>query len=278
MNAVQEEGILLRSHPYSETSRVVRILTPGRGVLPLMGRGLRRRVQRGEGGVDTFDQVRIAYTFRSGRDLQTLTEMEVVRSRQALGRDLVRFAGASLLAEFLLAHALEEGNPTLFREVEAALDRLLHAPSTEVPGALLSAAWRILAHLGFAPELDACVQCGHLLEEGQGAGLGEGLEEGGAPALLRFSAHRGGLLCPECGAGEAGSRLGPGARADLRAMLGGTAPEKLRGAGVHLALLEVFALHHLAPQRAFRSVVLVRTGFAATSAGGADSGNLPGSG
>lgn len=246
MSAIQEEGILLRSHPYSESSRVVRILTPERGVLPLMARGIRRRVEKGEGGVDTFDQVRIVYTFRSGRDLQTLTELDVVRSRQGLGRDLVRFAGASLLAEFLLAHALEEGSPALSQEMEGALDQLLDAPLERVPGVLLAAGWRLLVHLGFAPELDGCVRCGTALD--------------GDEPLLRFSAGQGGLLCPGCGGEAAGSRLGPGARDDLRALLAGMPPEGLRGAEVHLALLEVFALNHLAPHRPFQSAALVRAG------------------
>ncbi len=252
MSTVQEEGILLRSHPYSESSRVVRILTPERGVLPLMARGLRRRVEKGEGGVDTFDQVRIVYTFRSGRDLQTLTELDVVRSRQGLGRDLVRFAGASLLAEFLLAHALEEGSPALSQEMEGALDLLLDRPLEQVPGVLLSAGWRLLVHLGFAPELGRCVRCGAELDEE-------------AP-LLRFSAGQGGLLCQGCGGDSAGSRLGPGARNDLRSLLAGRPPEGLRGALVHLALLEVFALNHLAPNRPFQSVALVRAGLGSTVA------------
>ncbi|TVR65128.1 MAG: DNA repair protein RecO [Gemmatimonadales bacterium] len=252
MSFSQEEGILLRSHAYSETSRVLRVLTPGRGVLPLMARGLRRKVGRGEGAVDTFDQVQIVYSFRPHRDLQTLTELKVLRSRQALGSDLVRFSGASLLAEMLLVHALEEGSPTLFLEVGRAMDRLVDVESRSVAGVLISAGWRILACLGFAPELDSCVRCGAGLETDDAAdGAGDG-------SLLRFSALQGGLLCEACGRNGAGSRLGPGARDDLRRLLAGTPPTPLRGSAVHLSLLEAFALGHLAPNAPFRAMDLLR--------------------
>lgn len=248
MSLTQEEGILLRSHAYSETSRVIRVLTPGRGVLPLMARGLRRKVGRGEGAVDTFDQVQIVYSFRPQRDLQTLYEVQVLRSRQGLGSNLLRFAGASLLAEMLLAHALEEGSPTLFVEVCEAMDRLVDVETEGVVGALISGGWRILACLGFAPELGSCVRCGSALETGDTSGEG---------SLRRFSSLQGGLLCKACGLDTPGSRLGPGARGDLRRLLEGTPPNPLRGAAVHLSLLEAFALSHLAPRSPFRAMDLL---------------------
>ena len=258
MSLTQEEGILLRSHAYSESSKVLRVLTPGRGVLPLMARGLRRKVGRGEGAVDTFDQVQIVYSFRPQRDLQTLTELHVLRSRQALGSDLLRFAGASLLAEMLLAHALEEGSPPLFLEVARSLDRLLDAESEQIAGVLISAGWRLLAYLGFAPELEACVRCGTGLDAVEGTVATPAAARTEEGILLRFSSLQGGLLCEECGHGSAGSRLGPGARDDLRRLLAGAPPTPLRGSPVHLSLLEAFALGHLAPRNAFRSVELLR--------------------
>lgn len=246
MSLVSEEGILLRAHDYSETSRILRLLTPEHGLVSVMGRGLRRRMSRGEGGVETFDQVSFVFAFRSDRDLHTLRELEIVRSRRGLGRSLVRFLGASFMAELLLVHTLQEAGPELYAGVGGALDRLESAPEGELPAVVLAAAWGLLAAAGFPPALEGCVRCGADLPP---------------DGLLVFTAAAGGLLCPRCGAGREGARLGPTARADLRRLAEGDAPGNLRGARAHLSLVEGHALHHLAPRRAFRSPAMLRPFF-----------------
>lgn len=243
MSVVTEEGILLRSHLYSESSRILRFLTPGHGILSVMAKGLRRRSSKGEAGVATFDQASLVLSYRTDRDLHTLRDVEVIRSRRALGRNLSRFAGASLVAEMVLAHTLHEANPALFELVEDAMDRMQHAPARELPGTILAAAWGVLREAGYPPVLDECARCG-----------------GGLPseALLRFSAAAGGLLCTGCGTSTAGARLGPGAREDLARLARGQEVAPLRGGQAHLGLLEAHALHHLSPRRRFASVELLR--------------------
>lgn len=243
MSIVNGEGILLRSHPYSESSRIMRFLTPGYGVLSVVARGVRRDSSRGKRGAETFDDASLVFTYRESRDLHTLRDLQVTRSRRGLARELARFTGASLLAELVLAHTLQEENPALFEGVRWTLDRLEAAPADEVAGAILAGCWTLLAEGGFPPTLDACAACGR------------GLPESG---LLRFDAGRGGLLCARCGEGGSGTRLGPGARGDLTRMVRGEAPAGLRGARVHLELLESFAHHRLETRRGFRAVALLR--------------------
>lgn len=243
MSVITEEGILLRSHLYSESSRILRFLTPEHGILSVMAKGLRRRSSKGEAAVATFDQASLVLSYRADRDLHTLRDVEVVRSRRALGRNLSRFAGASLVAEMVLAHTLQEANPALFELVEEALNRMEHATGRELPGTILSAAWGVLREAGYPPVLDECARCGGDLPS----------EE-----LLRFSAAAGGLLCTGCGASTAGARLGTGAREDLARLARGHDVAPLRGGPAHLGLLEAHALHHLSPRRRFASVDLLR--------------------
>lgn len=242
---VTDEGILLRSHSYSESSRILRFLTPSHGLLSVMAKGARRRSSRGESAPNTFDQVTLTFYHRADRDLHTLRDLDVTRGRRGLGREVMRFAGASLLAELLLAHTLQEANPRLYRKVSETLDGLEGAPTAQLPGRVLAGAWSVLGEAGFPPVLDRCARCD--------AELPDGVD------LLRFNAAQGGLLCARCGSEAPGARLGPTARSDLRHMARGEAPEGLRGAPGHVGLLENFALHHLSPRRAFHSTGLLRT-------------------
>lgn len=243
MSIIKEVGILLRAHPYSESSQVLRFLTPEHGILPVMARGVRRQSSKGQGSPSTFDEVALEVSFRPHRELQTLRGFEVTRSRRSLGKEVIRFWGASLVAELLLAHTLHEGDRTLYEGVAGGLNRLQELPSRQVPGAILAASWTVLERAGLSPALAACTRCGGAV--------------GGEETLVRFSTAEGGLLCSGCGEAGKGPRLGPGARRDLKLLLAGQVPEELRGADVHLRILEAFALHHLAPTRPFRAVDLL---------------------
>lgn len=244
MGLITEEGILLRSHPYSESSRILRFLTPGYGILSVMARGFRKRASRGQGGVETFDGAVLVLNYRPERDLHTLRDLQPERSRRGLGRDLLRFSGASLVAELLLAHTLQEANPSLHARVATGLDAMETATPEALLGVVLSTAWQVLVEAGFPPVVEGCARCGDELP---------------SHGLLRFSAAAGGLLCPDCGEGSAGARLGPGARRDLARLTAGDPPSSLRGSEAHLGLLEAHALHHLSPRKAFRSADLLRS-------------------
>jgi DNA repair protein RecO (recombination protein O) len=238
---VTSPGILLRSHPYSESSRILRFLTPGHGVVAVVGKGVRKGAARGGGAMETFQEGTLTWAHKEGRDLHTLTDFQPGARRLPLGRDMERFLGASLVAELLLAHTLEEGDPELYGWVREALARLAGAPEAELPGTVLAAAWRTLAHFGFGPELERCVRCGSEFPSGEGA----------ATTHPRFDVAAGGLRCPECRGG--GPRMGPGARRHLQALVRGEVPRPLPGGQVHLRLLERYALHHLGGRRPLRT-------------------------
>jgi DNA repair protein RecO len=250
VSLVTSSGILLRSHPYSESSRILRFLTPEHGIVAVIGKGVRKGSARGGGAMETFHEGTLVYSHREGRDLHTLTDFHPGSERLPLGRDLRRFVGASLLAELVLAHALEEGDPELYGWIREALARLARAPEEEVAGAILSGAWRTLVHFGFAPDLERCLRCGNAL------GADAGPEEGGEASHPRFDVPGGGLRCSGCGGG--GPRLGPTARGHLGALLAGRVPHPLPGVPAHLRILESYAVHHLAGRRPFKSFAMLQ--------------------
>jgi recombinational DNA repair protein (RecF pathway) len=141
---------------------------------------------------------------------------------------------ASVVAELVLRHAGEEANPTLFEGLESALDGIGRAADPDVLPLVLSETWRLVSALGYRPVLDACVGCGEALDSDE---------------MGRFDFPAGGLRCLACG-GERGPRVGPGARAQLRALLSGEAlPEPLTRGRAHLQLLSDFVTYHVSGSR-----------------------------
>ena len=240
MSLVTTPGVLLRAHPYSETSRVLRFLTRDAGVVSVMARGVRRPGSKTAPGLDTFAEGELSMYVKSTRDLQTLKEFVVRHPRRGLGRDPLRLAAASVLGELVLRHGGEGGDAELFARLAEALDALESAEPSDVSATLLREGWGLVVALGYRPHLDLCVTCAQAF---------------GADEVARFDFEAAGLRCAECGVSSAGPRVGPGARAQLELLLEGQLPDALAHVRPHLQLLSDFITYHVAgtrPLEAFR--------------------------
>jgi recombinational DNA repair protein (RecF pathway) len=140
----------------------------------------------------------------------------------------MRFGGAALIAEIVLRTTREELLPGLFSLVTDALDRLEQVEPAEAEAVVLGRVWRLIALLGFAPELDTCVHCGRPAR-------------GEEP---RFDYAAGGVRCDDCSRGAPGRTLPAHAIDAIRAMLGGddVALTETRG---HWWLLTRWLDHHV---------------------------------
>ncbi len=239
MAPVTTRAVLLRAYPFGETSRVLRFYTDDRGLMGVVARGVRSRTGKGSTTLATFASGDLTVYVRPHRDLQTMKDFSCTRLRADLGADVLRFAGASAVAELVLSHAdHEEPHPDLFRALESALDALSEVDSPLVPSACLAGLWQVVEAFGFAPQLDPCVHCGRPLGDG---------EEG------RFDLAAGGVRCAACCEGAAGPRVGPGARRQLARLLEGDVSSPITHARAHLALLSEFVTYHVA-SRPLRSI------------------------
>lgn len=247
MTLLTSEGILLRSYPYSESSQILKVLTPGLGVVSIIARGTRKRSAAGEAPVQSFEEALFTFAGKPGRDLHGLREVQARGAPYRLASDLARLTGASLVAELLLAHHLEDGDEALYKWVRRVVVELCTVPAPEVLGWVLAGGWRTLAFLGFLPELTRCIRCG------RPKGMG------GEDAFDCLDVAEGGLVCSRCSPAPHLPRVGPGARKELAALLDGTPPVIRRGRKGHLALLEAFALEHLAPSQRLKSFGTLRS-------------------
>jgi len=257
MSLVTVPAVLLRSYPYSESSLILRFLTPEHGVVSALAKGVRRRSSRGETPMETFQQGSLTFLYREARDLHGFRDFQSPVSSRPLAGDLLRFSGASFLAELVLTHTMQEANPRLFTHLVGLLDRIGTGSREELPGVILSGAWTLLLDFGFPPSLAECLHCGRELP---GDGMG------------RFDVAGGGIRCAACAQGGEGPRIGPEAQVDLRKLISGIPPEILRGAAAHLSLVERYALFHLAGRRPFHATSLLRSSFGPLGTGGGGGG------
>lgn len=229
MSAVSDDAIILQAFAYGDTSRILRLLTARHGLRSVVARGALRPRSRFGGVLEPFAEGVATMQLREHRDLQTLTSFELTRSPHRFGEDLLRFAGASLLAELVIRTGSEESQPELHRVVRDALGRLRETAGPALEPTILAETWRLVDRLGFAPSLEACIDCGRPF---------------GPDEVTRYDRGAGGARCDDCGAGTAGRELPAHARQDLLALLSGQCPALERTAA-HWQLLGRHLEHHV---------------------------------
>lgn len=234
MAVVSTPAIPLRRFPYGETSLILRFYSRDLGVVGVMAKGARKRSSRGSGIPETFTLGVLTVYVKETRGLQTMKDFAPEKPRRGMGRDVLRFAGASVLGDVVLRHAGEEASPALFARLDGALDRIGEAERARLLGRILAEGWGLVGALGYRPVLEVCVSCGEALEE---------------DAMGRFDFGAGGIRCPRCSGDGGGPRVGTTARDQLRGLLDGRIVADLRRPRAHVRLLSDFVTYHVSGAR-----------------------------
>lgn len=193
------EAVVLRGVEFSETSRIVTFLTPARGRLACIAKGVRRKGSPMAAVLDTFNRVDMLYYFRQGRQVQILAEAALLDGFPGLKGDLGRsvFAAVPLEIAYRVAHE-NEPSEALYAALAGGLEQMDRWSGDARTHACWQV-WRLLAAAGFEPGLDVCVHCGGAVADGAGFALDGGAvcracpSEAALPAALlaQFKALRG---------------------------------------------------------------------------------------
>lgn len=238
MAQVDDRALILQAFPYSDTSRILKLFCENYGVRTVIAKGAMRPKSRFGGLLEPFTEGRVQFRLKDGREMHTLGGFDLIRSRQAIGRDLVAFAGASLLAELVLRFGTTEPDPGLFHLLVEALDGLGEVEAASAPALALGAVWRVISQLGFEPRLDACVVCGREIMPDEPS---------------RFDVLAGGVACTLCR--PEGRMVAAAVRDELAAMCAGAVETGVRSDwAVHRALLRAFVATHLSQEHPLRSL------------------------
>lgn len=183
---VTTDAIVLRTMKYRETSLLAVLYTLALGKISVIAKGARDGKSSLGASLQPMNHVTAVFYKKETRDLQLLTQCDVLHPNRGLTENMERMAAGMAIVE--LADAVtpaEEENPRLFE----LLARTLAAASsaTKNPGnALYYFEMRLLENLGFRPDVHRCYNCGTPVDA---SGPAHGLHMG-------FN----GILCADCSA------------------------------------------------------------------------------
>lgn len=240
MPIVTTRSVVLQTYRYSDTSKILRLLTREHGPVSVIARGALRPKSRLSGVLEPFAEGMATVYLKANRDLHTVSGFDLIRERQALGTDLSRFAGASVLCELVLRIAPREPDAPLFEFLVRSLDELMEVPTERIRAVSAARIWQLVTLLGFGPAVTACIDCGRPPEPA-------------APA--RFDLAAGGLRCHRCP--SVGRILAP---EEVRALLAlATGDPTADPSPGHLSLLADFIRWHAAEGSRIRSLDFLST-------------------
>ena len=199
MGLYRDQGIVLRTWRLGEADRIVNLLTERHGKVRAVVKGVRKTKSRFGARLEPL--VHVSLLFYEGRELDIVTQAEVVELFRPVREDLGRLAKASSLLEAVDQLALERhANSRLFVMLLGALRALsAHDAPLLVPAFFL----KLLSSEGFHPLLDECAVCGE------------------RHGLTAFDLAHGGVLCVTCSAGGERVALSPVGLDLVRRVLGG---------------------------------------------------------
>lgn len=182
MAVYKSKGIVLRSIRYGEADRILDLYTQDNGLVSAIAKGIRRTRSRFGARLEPLSCVDfMAY---KGRTLDTVTQVEVLKSFHEVREDLGRFESAGRMVATV--RALSGGDEAdrrvfnvLYRVLETLEDRESGYEALEAAFSL-----KLSTLAGYEPQLDSCMNCERDPEK---------TEE---PPY--FAPTLGGVLCAEC--------------------------------------------------------------------------------
>jgi DNA repair protein RecO (recombination protein O) len=231
----RDEGVVLKTTKLGEADRIVTLMTRDNGKVQAVAKGVRKTKSRFGGRLEPFSYVNLI--IYRGRNLDTITSVEIRESF-----DIVRTDYARLLAAAALVEVVEKITPDRERliPVYSLLVSGLQAIARDKGASVVPAFMvKLLSVSGYHPQLTVCAGCGD------------------AGPFGGFSPSLGGAVCEECWRQDRGAvRLAP----DRIALLGRLLDSEFGEAVERPALLEItqvlrsYAEYHL--ERPLRSVHL----------------------
>lgn len=170
------EGIVISEKPYSETSKLVRILTT-EGIIDLLAKGA--RILKSDLRVSTTKVTYgIFHMHYKDNKLSTLNSVDIIDNFKNIKKDINKISYASYIMELAVDVIKQNINPNIFKILISSLKKIDEGEDIELITNILEI--KYLEYLGVMPVIDGCAVCGN------------------KTSIATISSTRGGYICNNC--------------------------------------------------------------------------------
>lgn len=171
------EGIVITERPYSETSKIITIITAKYGIVSCIAKGSRtlKSELRSVTSCMTYGLFHMHYRKEK---LSTLVSVDVIDSFRNIRKDIMKLSYASFILELAEQVMKQNACEDIYKLLVATLKKINDGFDALVLTNILEL--KYLAYLGVMPILDACSVCGR------------------TTSIATLSSDRGGYVCNYC--------------------------------------------------------------------------------
>lgn len=171
------EGIIIKTHDYQESNKIVTIFSKKLGKFSALARGAKKPKSRMAALTQPFIHGEFFVYVNSG--LSTIQQGDIIDSFRPIREDIIKTAYASYMTE-LIDKLLDQQSPDpyIYEQFHLTMKWLSEKNEIEIP--IMMYELKLFRKAGFAPVVDRCVHCHNKSNN------------------YAFSISEGGLLCNYC--------------------------------------------------------------------------------
>ena len=171
------EGIILSETNYSESSKILNVLTKEYGLIGVISKGCRNMKSklRGVSRKLLYGTIHIYY---KPNGLSTLIGVDVINSYSKTLMDLEKISYASFILDLINQVLKQTDDPNIFDLLKDTLNKLEEGLNPIALTNILEL--KLLDYLGVSPSIDSCAHCGNTKD------------------IVTLSSDSGGYVCRNC--------------------------------------------------------------------------------
>ncbi|MDD3821430.1 MAG: DNA repair protein RecO [Bacilli bacterium] len=175
------EGVIVGEYNYSESSKILKVITKEYGLISMIAKGARRLKNNLRAVSDKLTYGHFHIYYKEDK-LSNLISVDVINVFKNIRRDIKSISYATFITELVQQVVKDEYNQEIYQilinsllKIEAGFDPLVITNILEL---------KMLEYLGVKPVLDNCAVCGNKKD------------------IVTLSSRKGGYLCLDCYDGE----------------------------------------------------------------------------
>jgi len=173
---VKTKGIVLKETPYSETSKVLNVLTSDYGLIGILSKGCKNMKSKLRGISNKMVYAEFTIKYKE-TGLSTLTEGAYINSFKNIFNDIKKANYSFYLMDLVYQIVSENNNKKLFPLLEQGLIKINDGLSPELISNIIEL--KLLKYLGVNLNLSNCVLCN-------------------SPVIFNLDIDNGGVICKNC--------------------------------------------------------------------------------
>jgi DNA repair protein RecO (recombination protein O) len=177
MESIKVEGIVIGETNYSESSKILNVLTKEYGVLGVISKGCRNMKSKLR-GVSRKLLYGTIHIYHKPNGLSTLIGVDVINSYSNTLMDLEKISYASFILDLINQVLKQTDDPNIFDLLKDTLNKLDEGLNPIALTNILEL--KLLDYLGVSPSIDSCAHCGNTKD------------------IITLSSDSGGYVCRIC--------------------------------------------------------------------------------